>query len=450
MTPPRPGAHPATVPSDGDAGASRSRAPSADATLVALVALGAASGWLVLFFPGLMSPDSASQLVEARRGVLSDWHPPIIPVLWAAFERVVAGPFGMLLLQTAAFWTGLALLARRLAAGTAAKVAFLLLVGFAPPIVAIAGAIWKDVLLAAVMVLAFGLAGRHRTFWLAALLATLARHNAILAVAGAVLLHFWTGGPSLAGLARALLATVALFAAAHGVNLALAQQRNHTVQVTALFDVVGIAATTRALPELPPCFQHDPPADLERVLAAYDPRSTVDLVTTGAELHYCFDGDAVAQLVRTWRDEIVAHPGAYLTHRLKVAGHLFGIHDTPGSYLMTRAAYDRASFPELEPPPSQTPQQAWLELLVVALTPYGVFRPWIYALLALAAGAVAAWRRSWSPCCIALSGLAYEAGLIVVAPAEDYRYSLWMIVAGLIATLWVVFEAGGRRGAARA
>lgn len=447
MKPPRPAALPHALDVEH---AVRSHARPSDATVVTLVALAAALGWLFLFYPGLMSPDSAGQLVEARRGVLSDWHPPIIPVLWNLLEHVVTGPFGMLVLQTAFFWTGLALLARRLPAGVVAKVAFLLLVGFSPPLVTVAGAIWKDVLLAAAMVLAFGLAGGHRAFWLAALLATLARHNAILAVAGAVLLHFWAArGPSLAGLARAVLATVTLFAAAHGINAALAQQRNHTVQVTALFDLVGIAATTRALPDLPPCFVRNAPLDLERVLAGYDPRSTLRLVTTEAELHYCFDGEAVSQLVRTWRGAIMAHPAAYSAHRLAVAGHLLGIRDTPGSYAMTRAAYDAESFPELEPPPQQTPQQAWLERRVLALRPYGVFRPWIYAVLALGAGAIAARRRSWWPCCIALSGLAYAAGLLVVAPAEDYRYSLWMIVAGLIATVWVAIEAGGRASAAR-
>lgn len=418
---------------------------SGGAGTVAIVAAAGALAWLVLFYPGFMSPDSAGHLVEARRGVLSDWHPPIMAALWMVSERVVAGPFGMLVFQTILFWTGLALLASRLPASPGWKVAFLLLVGFAPPVVTIAGAIWKDVLLAAAMVLAFGLAGRSRAFWIAALLATLARHNAIVAVAVAVLLHCAPSGPSIRGLARAVAATVALLVAAQGINAALARERNHTVQMLAMFDMAGVAATTREAPVLHPCVIRRQPLDLDRMLEHYDPRSAVVLVSPGSELHYCFDPEAASALVREWLGTVAAHPGAYLTHRLAVARYLLGLEETPGSFLATRSIYDAADFPDLERPPPQTALAARLESIMVSMTAYGVLQPWIYAILVAVAALVAIRRRLWLPTCIALSGLAHEAGLLVVAPAAEYRYSYWMIVAALIAAAWVVIAKGDAR-----
>jgi len=438
----------ALLPAPAPASTARTPARAADATTVALVATAGAIAWLVLFYPGLMSADSAGQLAEARRGVFSDAHPPLVAALWRLLERVVPGPFGMLVLQTTVFWTGLALLARRLRAPTPAKVAFVLAVGFAPPLISIAGAIWKDVLMVALLLLAFALAGGGRAFWLCALLATMTRHNAIVAVAGAVLLRFWTSGPSPSGLVRAGAATLALFVAALGINAALTHTRSNPTQMVALFDVVGIAAAAGTTPALPDCYLRKPPLAHGDVARSYDPRSIVYLISPDAAFRYCYQRDASSELLRAWRDAIAGDPGAYLTHRLAVFAHLLGVHDTPGNWIMTRSTYTPAQHPGVEAAAPQSARLQWLERVVVPLRPLGVFRPWIYALVAIAACAVAAGRHLWWPFCIALSGIAYEAGLLVVAPSEDYRYSLWMIVAGLVAAAWVAIETAAGRGAA--
>jgi hypothetical protein len=77
----------------------------------------------------------------------------------------------------------------------------------------------------------------------------------------------------------------------------------------------------------------------------------------------------------------------------------------------------------------------------------GVFRPWIYGVLVVAAAVVATRRRRWWPCAIALSGIAFELALFLVAPSPDYRYSYWMIVAAMISAAWLLAETIG--GAAR-
>lgn len=424
------------------AATARSHAGTRDGAIVAGVALAGASAWLVLFHPGFMSADSAGQLLEARRGVYSDWHPPLMAALWSLCEHVVRGPLGMLILQTACFWTGLGLLAARLSAPVVLKACFLVAIGFAPPILSVAGAIWKDVLLVAFLVLAFGLAGRSRAFWIVAVLAAATRHNAIPAVMMAVALHLMPAqGPSRALLLRVAGASLAVLLASLGLQRALTHQRAHVEQAIAMFDLVGIAATTGSLPELHRCFLHGPSLDRDAVLRSYDPRSNLPLVAPGTGLHFCGDPEGTSSILRQWRTAIVQHPLAYLRHRLAVSAHLLGLHDTPGSFMMTASTYVPADHPGLEPPAPPTALQERLARTILALRPLGLFRPYVYVVLALAAGTIAARRRRWWPCCIALSGLGYEALLLLVAPTEEYRYSAWLIVAALTAGSWLVIEA---------
>jgi hypothetical protein len=61
--------------------------------------------------PGFMSYDSVQQLLEARAGVYSDVHPRLIALMWHFTDKIIPGPFGMLLLETALIWCGTFLIA---------------------------------------------------------------------------------------------------------------------------------------------------------------------------------------------------------------------------------------------------------------------------------------------------------------------------------------------------
>ena len=63
-------------------------------------------GFLVCAFPGVMTWDSFGQLGEARSGVYSDGHPPVMALVWSVLDRIVPGPFGMLVLQSWSFLLG--------------------------------------------------------------------------------------------------------------------------------------------------------------------------------------------------------------------------------------------------------------------------------------------------------------------------------------------------------
>ncbi|MBY0277398.1 hypothetical protein K2Z84_18870 [Candidatus Binatia bacterium] len=416
------------------------------ATVVPLVAVACAAAWIVLFYPGFMSPDSAEQLSQARTGLLSDWHSPIMALLWMATEHLVAGSAGMLVLHVALFWAGLALLARRIDAPPWVQAAFLIVLACTPPLLSLAGAIWKDVLLASLATLAFGVAGRSALFWPVALLATMSRHNAIPAIAVAVLLHLAPHGPSLRALANALVASAVLLALSLALNASVVQTRTTPVQMIALADLNGIAARTGDMPAVDECHHMtsaEPPA---RAVATGDPKVAAALARNRLRFDFCFDATASQTLLGQWTTLVAAHPLAYADVRATMASRLLGFRETPGNFMMAQSNYDPTNL-GIEPPVAASPLQMRFGEWLWRLQMQGVFRPWIYGVLVVAAAVVATRRRRWWPCAIALSGIAFELALFLVAPSPDYRYSYWMIVAAMISAAWLLAETIG--GAAR-
>lgn len=439
-----PGAERPAIPAARAAAATPALA--ARSAVIPLVALACAAAWVALLYPGFMSPDSAEKLSQARSGHLSDWHSPIMVLLWMAAELVVRGPGGMLVSHVLLMWTGLALLARRIDAPRVLQATFLVVLACAPPLLSLAGAIWKDVLLAALTTLLFGVAGRRTLFWPVALLATMSRHNAIPAVAVAVLLHLAPGGPSLRALGQALAASAGLLAVSLAFNASVVETRTQPVQMVALADLNGIAARTGDMPAVDACNQMTSAQPPARAVAMGDPKVAAALARNRLRFGFCFDEAASRTLLGQWMALVVDHPLAYAEFRLVTASRLLGLDATPGNFMMAQSGYDPTNL-NIDPPAAPSPLQMRFGSWLWSLHTHGVFRPWLYGVIVVAAALVAALRRRWWPCAIALSGIAFELVLFLVAPSPDYRYSYWMIVSALIAALWLAAEAiGGLAG----
>ena len=126
--------------------------------LICLIGFGIS---LFINFPGFMSWDSANQLIEARNGVYSDTFPPFMAFLWHFTDQIIQGPFGMLLLITALIWLGTFLVTLYWFNKDQFTPLSLLpaLIVFYPPLFGISGALWKDNLMWAFLILAIGTAG---------------------------------------------------------------------------------------------------------------------------------------------------------------------------------------------------------------------------------------------------------------------------------------------------
>jgi len=379
---------------------------------------------LMVLYPGFMSIDSAVALSEGRTWSFSDLHPPVLALIWRYVDVVVPGPFGMLIAQVAVFWAGLRLIAERLEVRSdTRRILFMLIVGFVPPVFSILGAIWKDVVMAALLVLAFGLAGRSSIFWPVVLLATATRHNAVFAIFPVIVFHL----TARRSLPRALLlgagATVLVIVTITAATRALPVRREHAVQFFVLMDVVGVALRENQLPNVESCFLKREPLTLAAAQASYSATHSLTLIQEDAPFRQCFEGGAVRELIREWMRSIAASPLTYLAHRSTVFGYVIGWSQTPSDYLMTQTTLRPEWFPALEVLPGPSRLQMLLDRCLRAIEGLGIFRPWPYLVLAAACVGWAALRGVRLPLFLATSGLLHEMALFFIAPGSDYRYS---------------------------
>jgi len=163
--------------------------------LVPAAILALAWSWFLLYAdPGAITFDALDALIQARSGSYRDDQPASYPALWHLVEHVVAGPFGMLALQSLAFLGGLYLIMRRTFAARGAAIAAAAMFVF-PPVMMPMTAIWKDSLMAGFLVLGIGLLlatnRRLRVLGLVAMLAATAiRYNGAAATLIPIVLLF--------------------------------------------------------------------------------------------------------------------------------------------------------------------------------------------------------------------------------------------------------------------
>ena len=428
-----------------------------------LLILGASWTLALLYaYPGMMSTDSVVQLLQAR-GLepLGDWHPPVMAVLWRHVDRLISGPFGMLVLQTGALLFGLdALLQRVLRPRAAAVVAGLILLF--PPILAPMGVIWKDSQMAGYLLAGTGLLMSPRWAKRALgsvlfLVATAMRYNAAAATLPIIVLLVDWGGTRWRRYLVAAAVWLAITVAAFGTNRVLAERQEHAWHSSlAIMDIVGTIryVNSHAWPS---------DADYERVLEgtslvvhrdirkwcrwwyvpqmhwpmSHGEQRIFDPPTSDAQR------DAIA---KAWWRVVSAQPRAYLRHRWRVFEEVLG----SSSDELMGPVWE--SFVEM---PSQVPlvdaptrhsslQTRWLAANAWVATTF-LFRPRFYLIVALALLCLA---RSRIALAIVASGVCYEASLFFVAPSADFRYSHWMIVCTVAGSI-MVLASRLRRQAAR-
>jgi hypothetical protein len=425
---------------------------------------------LIYAFPGELTQDSFDHLREARAGVYSDAHPPIIDLVWRIVEVVIAGPFGMLLIQTGLLVGGLYVLLRgplgpvRAAWSTAGVTLF-------PPVMVVMAVIWKDCMMAGLLAVgAAGLLAPRRWARLGGLVAlvgaTAFRYNALGATLPLIVLLFELrpGLRPVARYAAAAGAWLAVTAAAFAINGALTDKpMSYWQSSLALHDLVGtLARVDDELPdrELRPLLaptgilvDHD----LHRaVRAAYDPTDFLPLVT---DEHRLWDvpingyvpapaaqRDAIA---RAWWATITAHPGAYAAHRLAVFAAAIDLGSTRALGVIPRRAF---RYPDYAAKlgvltgwsGAQLRMTRWMQW-VARHTPG--FVPWIYLVISLAVMPLA-WRQRDALAVLA-SGVVLEATLLPLAHSRDFRYSHWLVITTLVGCLMVAARRYQAAAAAR-
>src|SRR5262249_3941645 len=125
------------------------------------------AGWLLFLlyaYPGYLLTESANQLFDARTGGFTDWHSPMMTEVWRIVSIPIAGPAGMLLLQSGLLlWGGFVLLRRTLSARAAAIAAVCILVF--PPIMAPMAVITPEAQFAAFLIAGTAALSSERPAW---------------------------------------------------------------------------------------------------------------------------------------------------------------------------------------------------------------------------------------------------------------------------------------------
>lgn len=413
-----------------------------------LAAAAGAALVLAVFWPGFMSPDSAEQLDQARTGAWTSVHPPAMAFAWALTERVLPGPGGLFVLHTVLLWGALAWLATGLFRRAPAQVAFVLVLGLAPPVLATGMHLWKDVPMAAFALLALAALvhagqrppGRSRAVMLAlaALALVLAcawRHNAIALVPP---LAWWLAVQAgIAGRWRRLAAAavltggVAVLAAMPARHPSVAQRA--VWPVTAVWDLAAVSIAEGTM-RIPADWRH-PDLDLPTLAAAFTPWSNTSVFDTGQLLISLYNppdparhASLRAAWLAAWRDS----PGAMAGHRLRLTALLSGMAPSARPVGLVLAP---AMVQPRHGAPVALPANAWRDRLVgvlawLATTP--VFALWPYALAAVLA---TAGRRRRHPLAWPLlaSAATYCLPLPLLAPSAEFRYLLWPVLACLVA-----------------
>jgi hypothetical protein len=441
-------------------------------------------GFLIHFgilYPGFMCYDAVNQILEARAGVFSDWHPPLMAIIWRLTEKLVPGPAGMLFLQIGFIWLGALLVFRSFFKPYGLKVAapLLCLLIFLPPVFGISGAILKDVLMWGILLCAFGVSGHIQAknqqnprtnillclttvlmLWLAILL----RHNAFFATIPILGLAIFRLYPkdSLLGLIRALIPgaviAAALFVASGAINNRLADRHTHPWVANAAFDIAGIikrlddkSVQQQLFDQLASSFNST--GSVEPLLRAYTPMYWREVFRTKpptlqlpkhsmeTELHG-FESLSEAQLQTLhtlWVHAILAEPIAWIRHRLAVSKYILGLvpDATWGPVMMAQ------EFPtDLEqaygshPLPTQLQQK--IEKSLNELINDWYFQPWPYFGLSICFLAMLLCRAvtaNIDVICLTLSAILYEFSLMLAAPSPDFRYSHYMIFCTVLSLL---------------
>jgi hypothetical protein len=406
------------------------------------------AGWvwfLIYGYPGYMSYDSAYELAQARHlEKMNDWHPPVFSILWRYTDALVAGPFPMLVIQSTVFLLGVRALLRRVLPGRAGAVVTVVLL-LAPQTVVVLGVIWKDALMAGCLVAGIACLFSQRRPWRIAgygfiFLATALRYNSAAATLPIILFQFgWMGTmPKWRRLALASALWVGIALAALLVNNHFVEERKYPWQTSvATIDIAGVIRyaphldNDQLLRDTPGVPWHKTDKIQIRVRTWYHPESSFLTVTTepGQIFDYPSTDEQRAALTAAWKKLVFRYPFAYARHRLAVfdaqmrvdSGHVWGEFTDPVyiDVLGHRAVHS-------------TMQQAWLDAMMW-LEGTIVFRTSFYFLIALALLPLC--RRDRLAKVLLASGLVYELGLLVAAPAVGYRYSQWLVECTMLAAV---------------
>jgi hypothetical protein len=413
--------------------------------IVGLVALAGFALTLAVYYPGVMTFDAKYIYADVVTGFRGDWQSPVMTELWRFVDPLAPGPASIFIFMTALYWSAFGVLGLALARTSLLAAILPLVFAAMPPAFLLAGIIWRDVLFAALWLLAAALVlvGREsRAFAFVQMVAlalvavgVLLRLNAIFAAPVLVAYILWPNGFRWKRTALLLLPlAVAFFALTQIVYYGvLDAKRQHALHSILVLDLGGISSVTGEN-QFPGSWSA---SDSARIVEVCEPKEWDNYWTRDpckfvmAQLEVRDGLFGTSALSRAWLNSVMAHPLAYAQHRLAFFWHFLA-----GDNL-TMWVIDVED--QSKVPLAGKPAFLFVKSLNDALKPTPLMRPGVWLLACIAICALA-WRRRATPAGafalgVAGSAVVYVFTYLAVGVASDFRFAYWAVIAGGAALL---------------
>ena len=411
-----------------------------------IVMLVAAAGFaltVLAAYPGYMTNDATYVHSYIESWSLGDWQSPLMTMLWWLIDPVAPGGGSMFLFVAALYWLGFGLTALAVARRSLVLGVMTPVLGMAPPAFMLLTMIWRDVLFAAVWLVAaaivYVVAELPRWRWPFQLVALvcigfgiLLRPNAIIAAPLLVTYVLW---PTRFEWKRTALLYLPALAFGYGLIEAvyygiLDVKREHPAHSLLMFDLGGITHFTGEN-QFPVTWNAEETALLTS--RCYDPEHwdsywTIEpckFVMARIEGQEHIFG--TPRLTQAWRNALLAHPLAYLVNR--------------ATFILQFLARSNLTIDRLKltVPNGKPLAQNHLFMKLVAIhdeiKPTPLFRAGTWLLAAVLIIGLA-WRRRATPSGafaigVCASGAIYVLSFFPLGVAADFRYGYWCVLATL-------------------
>jgi hypothetical protein len=293
---------------------------------------------IALTFPGTFVRDSLEQFEQATSHHYTDWHPPVMALVWSWLLRVTGQPGALLVLHQSLHWLGIGLIADGCyCAGKHVKAWILLITGAFPLFLFYDRYLLKDVGMASALIAGLGLIiwfllqNRPVPWWATVLSGVcllyggLIRTNAVFAIGPIICLYVARirTASTIKVIGYSAVIVVLAVPISNWINHRLiGAEPQDPVQSLQIFDLMGIAARTGDS-----AIAGAGAPDLDEIKLCYTSYwwDTMSPWGSCAELRPAMgyrlqlapvSQQQVAATSRLWHSAILSHPLAYALHRL--------------------------------------------------------------------------------------------------------------------------------------
>lgn len=403
-----------------------------------------------IFFPGFMSFDSFYQYGQAL-GLqpLNDAHPPIMAYIWGALCHLVKSPGTLLCFDQIIYWMVIFLFSCAVSTRVRRRVLMIAIMGLWPPLYITSLHLWADAGMMIFLALSVACLAIHNTDerkrWLvmatgALFVASAFRYNAITGVIPLLCYVAWCFAKNFSVPVSAFIKIFgSLFLVLMLGLKTLTIGVRHLPQLSTIFvwDMTAISAIQNK--DIIPDYvtKKTDPDFIKWLSSHWNP----DTVTTDvSEVPPVLTPMQEKQLLRDWIKAVVNNPRAYVEHRLHMVGTLLNFR---------HRVYYPYNFAGIDQPNAYGINFTFRKIVhkiskfvFKKETKLIIYRVWPYGMAAIFLTFYCLYRSFFLhkkgyfgalPAITALSGIMIELPLFILAPASDYRYSIWLVFSTILA-----------------